>query len=174
VRLIFESHATSLDNEANLASGHFDVDLSPLGLKQAGQLGERYRDHDLTAIYCSDLRRAYRTAEIAFPKASVIRDARLRECDYGRLTRHPVKEVEEWKLRCIDSPFPGGESYRQAAQRVASLLAELPADGEFLLIGHRAVYYALEHLLRGAELRAIVAAPWHWQPGWVFEVPGQD
>ena len=30
-RLVFETHATSLDNEAGLASGHADVELSPLG-----------------------------------------------------------------------------------------------------------------------------------------------
>ena len=28
IRVLFESHSTSLDNEAGLASGHFDVALS--------------------------------------------------------------------------------------------------------------------------------------------------
>ncbi len=33
--LIFETHATSLDNEAGLASGWFDTDLSAAGESQA-------------------------------------------------------------------------------------------------------------------------------------------
>ena len=64
--IIFETHATSLDNEAGLASGWFDVDLSPLGRQQARALGARYAGVPLGAIHTSDLRRAWRTAELAF------------------------------------------------------------------------------------------------------------
>src|SRR5690242_20877990 len=35
--LIFEAHATSLDNEAGLASGWFDVDLSSTGEEQRSE-----------------------------------------------------------------------------------------------------------------------------------------
>jgi broad specificity phosphatase PhoE len=38
----FETHATSLDNEAGLASGRFDADLSAAGVEQAVELGRRY------------------------------------------------------------------------------------------------------------------------------------
>jgi broad specificity phosphatase PhoE len=41
--IIFEAHATTLDNEAGLASGHNDVALSELGVKQAKEHGERMR-----------------------------------------------------------------------------------------------------------------------------------
>lgn len=66
VAIIFETHATSLDNENHLSSGQFDVALSPLGKKQAKELGERYKDDHFDAIFCSDLQRAFKTAEIAF------------------------------------------------------------------------------------------------------------
>ena len=65
MRLIFETHATSLDNEAGLASGWFDVDLSSLGVRQARELGERRREDRIEAVYSSDLTRAARTASIA-------------------------------------------------------------------------------------------------------------
>jgi broad specificity phosphatase PhoE len=39
VTIIFETHSTSLDNEAGIASGHNDVDLSEVGLRQAKGLG---------------------------------------------------------------------------------------------------------------------------------------
>jgi broad specificity phosphatase PhoE len=55
-------------NEAGLASGPFDAELSPL--------------REFPAVYGSDLQRSFRTAEIAFPGARIIRDARLRVCDF--------------------------------------------------------------------------------------------
>jgi alpha-ribazole phosphatase/probable phosphoglycerate mutase len=84
-RLIFETHATSYDNEAGSASGHVDVDLSPNGERQAAALGERYATDLPSLIVTSDLRRSWRTAEIAFGAVvPIVRDARLRECDSGR------------------------------------------------------------------------------------------
>jgi len=176
VRLIFETHATSLDNEAGLASGHFDVDLGPRGEQQAGELGRRYDPPALARVACSDLRRSWRTAEVAFgAKAAIHRDARLRECDYGRLTRAPALDVEARRLRHVAVPFPGGEGYQQVVARVAAWLGDLPktaGDRPVLVIGHRATWYALEHLLRGRHLAEVVASPWVWQPGWWFEVTG--
>jgi broad specificity phosphatase PhoE len=173
--LIFETHATSLDNEAGLASGWFDVDLSPLGESQARELGGRYRDCELTRVICSDLRRSYRTAELAFAgrRVFIARDPRLRECDYGALTRRPAPEIEAMRSRSVQTPFPDGESYEQVAQRVHACLTEigsLQPRGNVLVIGHRATFYALEHLLKGAPLADAVAAPWRWQPGWSYPI----
>ena len=64
--VVFETHATSLDNEAGLASGWFDIALSATGEGQARSLGVRRREDDLAAVFCSDLTRAFRTAEIGF------------------------------------------------------------------------------------------------------------
>jgi broad specificity phosphatase PhoE len=172
--LIFETHATSLDNEAALASGWFDVDLSPAGEAQARSLGERRRLEAFAAVYCSDLRRAWRTAEIAFAGRAlpIVRDARLRECDYGRLTRQPAGTLDP-RDQWIDTPFPGGESLSQVVTRVDDWLREARAahgDATILVIGHRAPFHAFEHLLRGSPLRDAVRAPWSWQPGWIYAV----
>jgi broad specificity phosphatase PhoE len=171
--VVFETHATSLDNEAGLASGWFDVGLSPRGEQQARELGERRRDHAFAAVYCSDLVRAIRTAEIAFDGRGVpiVRDARLRECDYGALTRHPAADIEARRASHIALPFPGGESYEQCVARVSAWLADVGAahpGGDVLVIGHRATFYALEHLLRGVRLETAIDAPWAWQPGWTY------
>ena len=171
--LIFETHATSLDNERGLASGWFDVDLSPAGEAEARSLGERRRLETLAAVYCSDLRRAWRTAEIAFAGRAlpIVRDARLRECDYGRLTRQPAGALDP-RDQWLDTPFPGGESLAQAVARVESWLADArvsSAGATVIVIGHRATHYAFEHLLRGVPLRDAVVAPWSWQPGWTYQ-----
>jgi 2,3-bisphosphoglycerate-dependent phosphoglycerate mutase len=173
--LLFETHATSLDNEAGLASGWFDAALSPTGEEQARALGVRRRDDDLAAVFCSDLSRSFRTAEIAFRdrQVSILRDPRLRECDYGALNRRPASEIEERRATCIDTPFPDGESYRQVVYRVSEWLSEATsalAGRTVLVIGHRATFYALEHLVRKIPLREAVISPWRWQSGWIYRV----
>lgn len=175
MRLVFETHATSLDNEAGLASGHYDVDLSPLGETQARELGARHAADPPGIVIASDLTRAWRTAEIAFGASVPIeRDRRLRECDYGEWTRRPAAEIDRWRTRAIDEPFPGGESYRAATARVERLLADLrqrdDLTGWVLLIGHRATHYALWSLLGGVSLELAVTAAWAWRPGWEYAI----
>lgn len=130
----------------------------------------------MAAVFSSDLGRAVETAEIAFGGTGipVRRDARLRECDYGSLNGAPVSQVEAERSRRIDEPFPGGESYRQAVDRVRSFLDELPGTHEgkrIVVIGHSATRWALEHLLEGARLEDLVAAPFEWQEGWLYRLP---
>jgi broad specificity phosphatase PhoE len=175
--LVFETHATSLDNEAGLASGWFDVGLSATGEEQARSLGVRRRNDNLAAVFCSDLTRAVRTAEVAFGDRAVpiIPDPRLRECDYGSLTRYPAGEIELRRPGHITEPFPEGESYQEVVERTAAWLAD--ATPQFtgrpvLVVGHRATFYALEHLLRNVPLDVAVTSAWQWQPGWVYRVAG--
>jgi broad specificity phosphatase PhoE len=175
--VVFETHATSVDNEAGLASGWFDVGLSAVGERQARELGERRSRDDFATVYCSDLLRAVRTAEIAFGDRAVpiIKDARLRECDYGELTRHPAQDIERRRASQVATPFPGGESYQQCVARGSSWLADasaVHAGRTVLVIGHRATFYALEHLLRGVPLEQAVSAPWSWRPGWTYPEKG--
>lgn len=171
--IIFETHATSADNEAGLASGWFDVDLSDAGVRQANELGERRRGSRLAAVHCSDLLRARRTAELAFSGAPVpiITDPRLRECDYGAFTRAATSVVEGMRLQRIWDPFPQGESYETATRRVNAWLDDVRAGASadpILVIGHRATWYALEHLLNGRSLAEVIAATWQWRPGWTY------
>lgn len=37
-----------------------------------------------------------------------------------------------------------------------------------LIIGHRAGYYALEHLVNNADLENLLLANWYWQPDWLY------
>lgn len=172
--IIFESHATTFDNEAHLSSGHNDAGLSPLGIKQAKELGRRYENDNFDAIFCSDLQRSYKTAEIAFGnKFSIIKDKRLRECDYGDLTRHPSSEVDPLKVKHITEPFSNGESYEDCLKRMKDFLNRLRQiyngrDINVLMIGHRATQYGLEHWIKGVDLKSLVMTPFKWQPGWIY------
>lgn len=174
VTIIFESHSTTFDNEVHLASGHNDVELSELGRKQAKELGERRKGEHFDAIFCSDLQRSFKTAEIAFgDKFPTIQDKRLRECDYGDLTKHPSSEVDPEKLKRIRIPFPNGESYEQTSERMKSFLEDLlhlyhGRNISVLIIGHRATQYGLEHWIKGISLEEIISTPWIWKSGWIY------
>ena len=176
VMIVFETHATSLDNERGISSGHADVALSALGRRQAVELGTRYTRDSFSAVFCSDLRRSWETADLGLGGLGIpiILDPRLRECDYGALTQHPAAEIEQAIPRRLYEPFPNGESYEQAVARAKSFLDDLAATWagrRVLVIGHRATHCALEHWLKGVPLAQTVAAPWSWQPGWTYELP---
>jgi broad specificity phosphatase PhoE len=169
--IYFETHATSLDNEAGIASGHQDTDLSPVGESQARELALRHEATRLDRVLCSDLRRSWRTAEIAFSARGtpIMRDRRLRECSYGDWDGSPTALIEAERLSRIDAPFPNGQSFAEVVCAVRDCLADNSDATDLLIVGHRATYYALRHLLDGVDLRAVIAAPWQWQPGWRFE-----
>ena len=175
VTIIFEAHGTTFDNETEKASGHFDAALSPAGEQQSREMGERYKNENLDAIFCSDLQRSYKSAEIAFAGRDVpiIKDARLRECDYGDLTLHPSEEVKKEKPSRISTSFPNGESYNQTSERIKGFLNDLIEnyDGKkVMVVGHRATQYGLEHWINKVPLEVIIPAPWKWQPGWIYEL----
>jgi len=174
VTIIFEAHGTTFDNEAHLASGHFNIALSPLGAKQSEEMGERHKSDKFEAIFCSDLQRSYKSAEIAFGnKFPIIKDARLRECDYGDFTRKSSEQIDAEKLKRIEMPFPNGESYTETTARIKNFLGDLLKnyDGKrVIMIGHRATQYGLENLIKGIPLKQVVPAPWKWQPGWTYEL----
>ncbi len=143
------------------------------GREQAAELGERRRNDDLDVVFTSDLRRAVETAGIAFGGAPlrIVADERLRECDYGELngTSEPLRD----RAAHIDVPYPGGESWRQAVERVAGFLDELRREcaGErVLVIGHSATWLALEVVANGRVLDEVMAEPFVWQPGWEYRV----
>lgn len=180
VAITFEAHATTEDNENKVASGWYDVQLSDLGRKQALELGERYKDERVDAVFCSDLGRAVQTAAIAFggdplfaDPSKIFIDWRLRECNYGEFTRKPSAVVESEKLKRIDEGFPNGESYTEVAARMKSFLDDLKADWDgknVLIIGHRGTHYGLEHWILSKPLTDCVNEKFKWQPGWRYEL----
>ncbi len=174
ITLIFESHSTTLDNEAQLAAGWNDVALSEEGELQAKELGKRRKGEHFDVIYCSDLQRSYRTAEIAFGNEFIIvQDPRLRECNYGDWNGDEKSRIEEAKPFRIDTPYPNGESWNWAVTRVIESLKEIQKeypDQKVLIIGHRATQYGIENCINGISVRDIALAPWRYQLGWEYQL----
>jgi len=175
ITLFYSPHATSVDNEAGRASGHADVSLSPTGVAQATALGRAYADETIAVVYCSDLQRAVTTARLAFGGRGfpIQPDARLRECDYGAMTQCPPAQLDE--MGHIDEPYPQGESWRMAAQRVGACLRDLflAYDGRtVVVIGHKATKYGIMYWCGDDSLEAIMGRAWEWRdiPIWRYEL----
>jgi len=176
IELVYETHSLTTDNEAGIATGWIPGLLSERGRAAAQALGERRRDDGIEVVFTSDLRRAVETAEIAFAGSGlpVRQDPRLRECNYGELNGRPVAEIDAQRLRRVETPFPGGESYHDVVERTRSFLAGLARDepSRVLVIAHSANRWAIEHLLEGRAVEELVTAPFAWQEGWVYRLDG--
>ncbi|WP_408964414.1 histidine phosphatase family protein, partial [Nonomuraea angiospora] len=108
-----------------IATGWLPGELSARGRDLAVELGARRKAVDV--VYASGLRRVVQTAEIAFAGSGkeIRLDRRLRECDYGIYNGRPVSEVAALRSRHIDTPWPGGQSYRQVVAEMAGFLREV-------------------------------------------------
>ncbi|GAA1548200.1 hypothetical protein GCM10009804_00670 [Kribbella hippodromi] len=171
MKLIYETHATTVDNERGIATGWLPGELSAAGREQARELGVRRRDVDV--VFSSDLRRAVQTVELAELSAPHLVDWRLRECNYGELNGVSVEALEPRAAR-VGVPFAGGQSYGDVVELTRSFLGDVErwyGGATVLVVAHSANRWALEHLLgSGRPVEELVAAPFSWQPGWVYGV----
>jgi len=173
--IVFETHSWSEDNDRGIATGWLPGRLSTRGRTLAAELGERRRNNNIASVFTSDLRRAVETADIAFEGTGVpvLHDWRLRECDYGTGNGTPSAVLHQRRLDYLDQPYPGGESWRQAVQRVGRFLDDVPMrwNGQrVLVIGHVATRWALDHLLNGVPLEELVVQDFDWREGWEYQL----
>jgi broad specificity phosphatase PhoE len=176
VNLVFETHATTTDNEAGIATGWLPGQLSEDGRRQARELGTRRRQDQIDLVFCSDLARAEQTARIAFGESAipVLHDWRLRECNYGDLNGAPVTAVDQLRSRHIDAPFPNGQSYRDVVELMRYFISDLVHawDGtRVCVVSHKANKWALDVLLLGRRLDDLAVGPFDWREGWEYTVP---
>lgn len=174
IDLVFETHSTTLDNEVGRATGWLPGELSRRGVEEAVELGRR-RAGELAAVFCSDLARAVQTAVVAFGGSDVpvLYDWRLRECDYGKWNGIPVADLHRTRRDHLDSPYPNGESWRQATARVGRFLCDLPLRWEgrrVLVIGHVATRWGLDRFLNSARLEDLADEDFAWREGWEYTV----
>jgi alpha-ribazole phosphatase/probable phosphoglycerate mutase len=177
ISIVFETHSTSEDNENGIATGWLPGQLAALGRAQAAELGARRAHDGIAVVFSSDLARARQTAEIAFASTgiTILLDWRLRECDYGTLNGSPAADLHAHRADHLDRPYPGGESWRDAAARVASFLADLRrrwSGQRVLVIGHIATRWGLDHVLGGERLEDLARRDFAWQPGWEYRAAG--
>lgn len=133
-QILLIRHGESETNIKGIFAGHTDAELSETGLKQARITAEYLKDRDISAVYSSDLIRAFRTAgETArLHGLEVIKDKRLREIYGGKWEGSTPEErtslypeaVQEW-MRNIEYHIPGGESPKEVQTRMLECVIEI-------------------------------------------------
>lgn len=169
----FSTHSTSVDNEANVASGWKDAPLSELGRAQARQLRTSIADLNIDFVCTSDLVRAVDTVNIgigdSLPK---VFDKRLREMNFGDYNGEPAEFIDRMKFKHIHTPFPNGESFVEALTRAHeffNILKIFHGNKNVLIVGHRATQQALETFMARRPMEQVLRAPFKWQPYWRYD-----
>jgi len=176
IKITYFVHGTTTDNEKQISSGWFDVELSDLGVKQSIDLKDQIKEKIFDVVFCSDLKRAVSSAELTFKgMMPIVRDKRLRECNYGKYNAQPSAIVEPMQEKCITKKFPEGESYEDVKSRMAEFLEFLKKNYEgksVAIVAHKAPQLALDVLVKGKTWDQAFAEDWRkrkaWQPGWDY------
>lgn len=140
-----------LEDERRRYIGQLDLPLAEEGARQAERLRKIFAGVALGAVYCSDLSRSRRTAEIIADGKEVAVDCRseLREISLGEWEGCAFADIArrfpgEFKARGADIAYyrvPGGESFADCSKRVVAAFHELlgKAAGDVLIVGHAGV-----------------------------------
>ena len=151
-RLFLARHGeTTLSSEFRYV-GNMDVDITENGVVQMHILKERFKNENLNAVYCSDLIRAKKGAEIIASCHDIKPTAckEFREINLGiweGLNREEIieKYPDEYRMRLENlahSAIKEGESFKDLQKRVmkklTSVLNELKGKN-ILLVAHGGV-----------------------------------
>ncbi|MBM7855072.1 putative phosphoglycerate mutase [Desulfohalotomaculum tongense] len=145
--------------------GQIDLPLSDKGISQAKRLQQELSCAQISGIYCSDLQRAVKTAEIIAEKhrAAVTVCQELREIKLGRWEGKTFEEVcrhypQQFKKRGEDIANyrpPDGESFADLSKRVVAAFHKLISNskGNILIVGHAGVNRMILCHLLGMPLK---------------------
>lgn len=171
-KIILERHGQSIGNHDKIYLGHTDLGLTDNGIKQAEITANHLAEEPITAIYSSDLKRAYETAlpHSRIHKLDVKTSENLREMFVGDWEGKYVPDLErdygdEFLVRRThrDFTYPGGESVYDAYVRLHSELLRIAKEnvgGTVLAVSHSAAIRAFWYYLSGyTELNMTDSVP---------------
>lgn len=173
-RLIAIRHGETAWNRETRIQGQTDIPLSTEGLWQAQQMALALAEANIDAIYTSDLKRAFQTAQALAGalQMSLISEEGLRERHFGCfeglthdeiMERHP-DEGRRWRQRDPVYAPTGGETLLDFNSRVMATVNRLAAnrpEQTVALVTHGGV---LDCLYRAAT-RVGLEVPRTWQIG---------
>ena len=155
-------HGETAANQGNIIQGQTDVPLSETGEDQARLLGKRWKNKKFDAVYSSDLSRARRTAELAFPGRKAETTPLLREMDLGHwcgLSTDVIAErfPDEWsafRSGSSECKIAGGESRHELFARTEKFFTAAAARNRgksVLVVTHGGLLRAFFLLVMGGE-----------------------
>lgn len=140
-KVILVRHGQTLWNLELKYQGHCDIPLTDKGLHQAELAADRLKAEKVSAVYASDLDRAFKTAECIATKhnLSVTAIPELREINFGDwegmtfaaitdpINSHWSAEMSKVFSHPGDAQIPGGENFVEVKERAMIALNKLVA-----------------------------------------------
>lgn len=148
-------HGAIEDSKEKRFVGQTDPPLSPEGREQSERRGRQLMGIPFSRVWCSNLKRAYETAEIVSRQRSLaIQTApELREINLGQWDGTVMSQIREqfpdlWQARGQDMGCfrpPGAESFSDLQQRAVPFIRRIAARsaGDTLIVTHAGVIRVL-------------------------------
>ena len=175
IAVLVARHGRTALNSEHKFRGRMDVPLDETGIKQAHELAELLRPIELGPIFCSDTKRASKTAEIIAQKQDthVYKNQNLKALNVGDFSgekRSPENVAALTKiLLSPDTTIPGGESLNDFSARVQPCIHEaieifLETGVPPLLVAHSSIIREVGAMFMGDHTLALV------EPGGVLAI----
>lgn len=172
-RLYFIRHGESVSNLITQFAGSLDMPLTDKGQTQAQVTAEFLKDIPFTAVYASDLARAFDTGRAVAENQNIpiYPDKRLREIYAGEWEGETYSKLEEdfpdsygvWRTRIGLAQCPGGESVADLQSRVRECVEEIVHNhpGETICIAtHATPIRVMECVWTNTSLEQMHTIPW--------------
>jgi 2,3-bisphosphoglycerate-dependent phosphoglycerate mutase len=178
-KLVILRHGQTEYNKLHLITGQKDVPLTEVGEEQAREAGALISHIRFDKVYSSNLSRAFNTAALAL-KASgtqvhllnedgtwqIEQCKAIVEIDAGDFEGRNHKTdpvVADW-LRTYDVPRPGGESDKQAVERVqkffdSEVMPRLLRGENVLVVAHAGIVRAFDFVLGIEDVPTATSKP---------------
>lgn len=143
-------HGNTDYNVENKVQGHLPIKLNHKGRLQAAKVGRFLKcvAPKVDAILCSPVLRGLETGDIihstSYPDSKKIIDKAFAEIDFGYYVNQKIDnistdlermKVETWgDKKLVDVPFPQGESFTQATDRIVNGCIEYSSLGRNIVI----------------------------------------
>ena len=126
-RLYLIRHGETVWNTEYRAQGTRDIELSEVGIMQAGLLADRLKNHPIDHVFSSDLNRAYETATILGNCLGLVVEkiGNLREMNFGAWEGLTIEEIKNqysshynvWRNKPTNANIPNGEMLLEVQKR---------------------------------------------------------
>lgn len=164
-RICLVRHGETEWNAERRLQGQIDIELNATGRRQAVAAGRWLRGAGVTAIYASDLKRAWATAQAIGEALALVPVAapEMRERCYGIFQGLTYAEAREkypeayaaFEARQADCNFETGETLNEMYRRVTACLVRIAAahPGEqVVVVLHGGVLDIINRFVRGSRL----------------------
>lgn len=172
-KLYFIRHGESESNLITQFAGSLDMPLTEKGRRQADVTAQFLRQIPITAVYASDLARAYDTGRAVAENQGIplVGDCRLREIFAGEWEGETYADLERkfpdsygvWRTQIGLARCPGGESVAELQERVRACVEEIVRNhpGETVcIVTHATPIRVMECLWTNTPLEQMHTIPW--------------